>query len=238
MLALTYMTAVFMVQMTTDYLNYTSDRKMQLIAFIEDHFPSVPWAMYELFKCLTSGDDWGKYGDPLYDTSMILFFAFILYITLGMFCMLNLVTAVFLEAANRTGDLQEEIYAKQDWMLHARDFFGKLIKDVKREKGTRTSSQQIDKDEFVNVLSHATSILFLEEHGLDLFLEGNVRLEQLFDIMDYNNNGSIDIAEFVSGLYLLKGSARALDVRLEHSKITALLEGLQRSFLRVQAARK
>merc|ERR1712157_613778 len=117
-----------------------------------------------------------------------------------------------------------------DWMNHAKKFFDKLLKDVKKEKGKSASSQHLDKDDFVGLLKHTTTTLFMEEYGLDLFLEGDARLEELFDIMDYNRTGSMDVAEFVSGLYLLKGTARALDVRLEHSKITSLLEGLQRSF--------
>lgn len=233
--ALTYMTAVVILQISSDYLRALPDTQVvqgggsaQTVEFINDKFSSIGEAMYELFKSLTGGSDWGDTADPLFDISYLLVAAYILYIVLGVFCMLNLVTAVFLEAADRTTDLQEEAYAKRDWISEAKEFFTALVRDVvKEDEGD--SARRLNKDEFIKVLKHRKTLLFLEGIGVDLFLDGGARLDDLFTLIDVDGNGDIDINEFVSSLYQLKGAARSLDVKLEHQKTIAMIGDLQES---------
>lgn len=239
--SLTYMTAVFMLQICSDYLRNLPDTtvaahssgqaepdEVRAVDFINERFSSIGWAMYELFKSLTGGSDWGDTADPLWDISFLIGVAYLLYVVLGMFCMLNLITAVFLEAADGKNEVQEEAYAKRDWINEAVEFFSVLVHEgrIDHEDG---STIQLTKDEFISVLNHRKSLIFLQENGVDLFLDGDGRLEELFTLMDADGSGTIDMNEFVSSLYKLKGAARSLDAKLEHQQTIAMLDALQDS---------
>lgn len=237
MCGLNYMTAIFLIE-TISQLDL-SDTDV-----ISEKFSSVEVAMYELFKAISGGSDWGDISDPLWEESRILCLAFILYVILGVFLVFNLVTAVFLEAATQTGDLQEAIYDKKDWIREAKGLFRSLAEEVAKEpgrnfdRGVAQPVQRIDRKDFVNVLCHRKAVVFLEEHGVDVFLTGVEHLDQMFSIMDVSNSGTVDVDEFVSSLYQLKGTARALDVRLEQRKIVTMLKTLQDSVQQLQAGQQ
>lgn len=64
------------------------------------HFGDVVTSIYSLFKCITSGHDWGELSDLLGDIHLVLAVVFCLYIAFGVFTVLNIVTSVFVENAS------------------------------------------------------------------------------------------------------------------------------------------
>eukprot|EP00959_Pyramimonas_sp_CCMP1952_P469015 9494221-Pyramimonas_sp.AAC.1 len=120
LLGLTYMMGILIAQLITEYLRSIQDKELdeenlKAINYIAQHFSNLWESMYSLFEALTGGRDWGDVAGPFRHIHWILVCCLILYIVVGVFCILNLLTAVFLEAANRIDDVQELVYKKKDW---------------------------------------------------------------------------------------------------------------------------
>jgi hypothetical protein len=244
------MMAVLTAQLLTEYLRSVQDtdldeENMHAMKYIERHFSNLWESMYSLFEALTGGRDWGEIGRPFRQIHWILVFCLVLYIVVGIFCILNLLTAVFLEAAHRLDDVQELVYVKRDWVHATREFFLNAIEDVPvtkaRSRGSTCSAEfkpRITRDDFVRLLSAKKNVKFLEENGVDLFFMGDGRLKELFSIMDEDNNGDLEVDEFVDSLYRLKGAARSLDLKLEHQRISHMINSLREGLENMQLARK
>lgn len=245
---LTLMTAILIIQLVSEHLSQVertermSDGGRDVYGFVEENFRSVARTMYTLFLSLTGGIEWGDIAKQFEEMSsqwgVYLNIALVGYITLGTYCMLNLVTAVFLEAAHRTDDVQEMIYAKQDFVQTTKEFFLAAMEDFARSNrivATGSSfrarasmaKQRLAKADFMSILKRRSTVQFLEENGVDLAFEGRSRLEDLFSLMDDDGNGFVDINEFVVNLYQMKGPARALDVKLELQKVLRKITVMQ-----------
>lgn len=78
--------------------------------------------------------------------------------------------------------------------------------------------------------------MFLEGIGVDLSFRSVNRLEDLFTLMDDDDNGYVDVEEFVVNLYQLKGPARALDLKLELLKVLRKMTVMQGAFYQFEKA--
>jgi Ca2+-binding EF-hand superfamily protein len=234
--SLTYMSAILICQILQEHSEDIEESgqkqagpgTVNLQAFVEDNFPNLPWAMYTILEALLGGKDWGDIAHPFMEINYVLLFVLVGYILVGVFCLLNLVTAVFLEAATRIDDVRELVYAKKDWMATVHEFFTRSIDELEeKEDGLDEQRGRLTKDKFSYLMAQKETVKFLEENGVDLCFEHNSRYEELFDLMDEDVSGAIDVHEFIASLYHLKGAARALDVQLEHQRTVKMLAELQ-----------
>jgi len=237
LLCLTYMMGILIAQLITEYLRAVQDKELdeedlKAMNYIAKNFSNLWESMYSLFEALTGGRDWGDVAGPFRHIHWILVCCLILYIVVGVFCILNLLTAVFLEAANRIDDVQELVYKKRDWVAETSEFFLNAIKNIPHTPHTSASldspdgSPRITEDAFIKLLSSQKNVKFLEEYGVDLFFRGRTGLRELFHIMDEDGSGTLDVNEFVACLYNLKGTATSLDLKLENQKLSRLVRSL------------
>ncbi|CAK0911576.1 unnamed protein product [Prorocentrum cordatum] len=237
LLGLTYMMGILIAQLITEYLRSIQDKELdeenlKAINYIAQHFSNLWESMYSLFEALTGGRDWGDIAGPFRQIHWILVCCLVLYIVVGVFCILNLLTAVFFEAANRVDDVQELVYKKRDWVAETSEFFLNAIKNIPHTPHTSASldspdgSPRITEDAFIKLLSSQKNVKFLEEYGVDLFFRGRNGLRELFHIMDEDGSGTLDVNEFVACLYNLKGTATSLDLKLENQKLSRLVRSL------------
>jgi Ca2+-binding EF-hand superfamily protein len=228
MACLTYMTAVFISQFLSEYLRSLQGAIPEedgTIIYIRTYFPDMLVSMYTLFEALTGGRDWGEIAEPFRRIHWLLVVCLSIYIIIGVFCLLNLLTAVFLEAAHRLDDVQDLVYAKRDWVKEVKDFFFQAVNEVEKDNLERV--ERITKNSFIKLLKSRRNVKVLEENGVDLSFTDEHRLGEIFDIMDEDGNGSLDVDEFVQSLYLLKGPARALDLKLDSHRASKMFESLQ-----------
>merc|ERR1719311_1188308 len=57
--------------------------------------------MISLFKATTAGDDWGNIADTLEPTGNYVYIAFLLYVAVLYFAILNIVTGIFVQNADK-----------------------------------------------------------------------------------------------------------------------------------------
>lgn len=192
-------------------------------AFLAKHFGSVWKSILSLFKAITGGHDWGEYAEVMGSVHGILTFIFCFYIAFAVFTVLNIVTGVFVENAAAFAQRDHENIVMED--LGNRHQLMKDMRSMFRQADVDKSGR-LDWQEFTEHFENPTVQAYLR--NLEIGVEaGSARA--LFDILDFEGNGEIDIDSFVIGLTHLRGSAKSLDIaklRHDHKKMQLRLKEL------------
>jgi len=242
------MYVVFLVQMSSEWLHDLAGKPDSItasdeetVAFLFEYFGSLWLGMYTLFKCITGGMDWETVSDPLRRISPLLVVAFCLYVALGTLCMLNLITAVFLETATNKSKtmfkreaVMDDMSNRIQWTVNTKALFKSVLHGVDTERNGRDDS---DPHESVSLLQFKSLLwtnprvmAHLAKDGLHMYSAGDI-----FNIIDDNGDGTIDLNEFVVGLHRLKGELSPLHMSFELNRILRKVERLHECFEQVRA---
>ncbi|CAE7360253.1 Scn11a, partial [Symbiodinium necroappetens] len=182
-------------------------------------------AFYTMFEVTHSGS-WPRVVRPVVDDVDALYaIPFLTYITLVVFAVIRIVTALFLKETLASAANDADMVMEDNRRM-ARDAQNKL------EELFRAADDDGDgnltKDEFAAAMSLPSVQGFLTS------LDVSVRdCHPLFDILD-DGDGLITTAEFCKGLMQLKGQARALDIfvlQRENAKLMKECQDIQRFLL-------
>merc|ERR1712217_913911 len=100
-----------------------------------EHFGSLSLTVYTLFKSISGGIDWGDAADPLLTVSPVFGFLFVMYVAFVLLCVLNIITGVFVENANKiiTHDednvIRETLEARMRWIGEVQALFAEADVD-------------------------------------------------------------------------------------------------------------
>lgn len=184
-------------------------------------------AFYTMFEVTHSGS-WPRVVRPVVDDVDALYaIPFLTYITLVVFAVIRIVTALFLKETLASAANDADMVMEDNRRM-ARDAQNKL------EELFRAADDDGDgnltKDEFAAAMSLPSVQGFLTS------LDVSVRdCHPLFDILD-DGDGLITTAEFCKGLMQLKGQARALDIfvlQRENAMLMKECQDIQRSLLHI-----
>jgi hypothetical protein len=172
--------------------------------FMKTNFGNVPAAILSLFQAITGGDDWRNFVDPFLEhekgakgATNALIFSF--YVLFAVLVMLNLVTGVFVEGAQRM--IQEE--KDSEMLSEVKKLFN--VADV-------DTSGHLSFEEFKNSVDSSSLSEFLTTVDL-----GSLDPMSLFQLLDFDGSGEVDVQEFVQGCMRLRGPARSVDLNaLKH----------------------
>lgn len=200
LLMIIYVMALIFTQATTDYLQQAASNKV-----LEDFWGTVPIAMLTLFKAISGGVSWHDVAEPLGGISLWLTALFASYIFLTYFAVLNVITGVFCQSAIETVGLDPDLGAqailqrKRRVANKLRSLFGNVDTDA---------SGHITITELENLLSHEHMQAYLAAMGVDVDDAWSI-----FKLIDKDQNLSIDVKEFVSGIMRLQGNATSFEVQ-------------------------
>merc|ERR1719271_1530874 len=150
--------------------------------------------MLTMFFSVTGGIDWYEILRPLMKASwiyVIVFVAFEVFVVFGVFNVLN---AVFVESVLTNRDKDLLIQSEQA----KTKLFMKDLAELFRE-GDKDNNGHFSKDELVEHCSNPRFCAYLATHALD-----SSDAEVLFDILDQDRSGAVDVEEFVVGAMKLK----------------------------------
>lgn len=179
---------------------------------------SVSKCMISLFMAVTGGMDWIDLYDLLQFTGYVDQALLVCFIVFVLFGLGNLVTGIFVENAfaaskqDREIQLREQISSQERFMKDLIDLFTEL--DVNK-------SDSLSFEEFNEHLDDERALAYFESIKLDV-----TEAPMIFNLVDLDNSGTVDIDEFVAGFDRLRGEARALDGAI----IRLLLENLDYHF--------
>lgn len=162
---------------------------------LEVWFGSLHRTVWTLIECLIGGVEWEDVLRPLVrDVSPLMGVLFVVYITVGLFVVMNLVVSVFMHKVMMV--VREDKDQKM----------AKQIGEIFLQEGV---NNQITCEDFLEKLKEPV----LQEYfkAIDVFPSID-EARGLFDLIDVDSVGSVHADEIVDGILRLRGPARALEV--------------------------
>jgi len=210
---LMYIFAVCLLQFVTEELERLGPMAGRLGLLLQENYGTLPTAVYTLFLSISGGLSWVEACNPLIEITPLLGLIFMLYIAFSVFCVLNIITGIFVEEAT-TMTAQDE----ENMLLHELQKRKRFIAEAKRlfEEADEDGSGKLTWEEFREALQHVRVQKLLENLGIDVVATG---VRNVFDLFDFDGDGTLEISEFTQGLFQLRGYARSIDIaQLRHDQ--------------------
>jgi len=140
-----------------------------------------------------------------------------------MFCVLNVITGVFVENAFKLNHddedrlIMERIKVQKHWIVEVKELF---------QKADHQSDGYLDVEEFEDMLQDVRVQHCLGKLGVDA--EDVKSANSLFALFDFAENGKVSLDDFAEGIQRVRGTARSIDiVWLMHNHRRIMIELLQ-----------
>jgi len=188
------------------YSEYTSGSECgdAYVMTLRRRYGTIPRSLYSLYMAISNGIDWGDAVEPLAHINGLFVFVFLAYITITTYGVLNVVTSAFVESALQSSQhhkellIQQNIDTKAAYAHHLADIFNEIDSD---------QSGEVSLAELEVFLTDPDWKVYLD--SLDINPE-NART--LFNLLDRDKSGFVNIDEFCEGCMRLKGEAKSFDV--------------------------
>lgn len=169
-----------------------------------EHFGTMWLTVYTLFKAISGGIDWENAALPLLGISPVLGILFCVYVGFSMFCVLNIITAVFVDHATRLCEKDEENLVQQ--VLEARQ---RQIKEVTAifKCASQNNNNEMTSDELKYHLADVSVQACFARLGIDFESQS-----KLFELLDLDGNGKVTVQEFSQGIQMLQAHVSRADI--------------------------
>lgn len=162
-------------------------------------YGTLPITMRTLFRVISGGADWFDASECLWDAGLLYGLLFTLYIYLMLFGVLNVLVGVFVDSAMATASMDADILAREE-------------EEEKRalEESATTVLMSVDKDgsgtvtweEFEANLEIPQVVEFLDAMQINA-----QETKDLFEMVDNDSSGFVNIGEFMECCMKLKSGA-------------------------------
>lgn len=199
-----------------------------------DMYGGLGPSMLSLFMSISGGMDWADCLAPLWNVDVIYLPLFVVFITFVVFGVLNILTAVFIEASSRIIEVDRDLVVQQNLAddKSTINHLKRLFEEADME-GTGRLTRAMCEEAFE--AEHAQAKALLKALGLDI-----CQARSLFQLLDMDRSGEVDLNEFVNGFMRLRGAAKGVDVatvmyenkRLFH-RLKDFMKEMDRNFKRL-----
>jgi len=202
---------VFAVVLTQGASDYRFLRSPQVVSKVEKDFGTLPKSLYTLFLSMTGGVSWGEPAAHTQDIGHVYFAVFVFFVFFTFFSVLNIVTGLFVDGAiQQANDDRSTMIEKA---VEMRQQCGKALAELLQEIDVDNSGY-ISREEWDLALADRNIMAMM--NGLEIDPK---QTDNLFALLDDNNDQIVGIEEFVAGMMRLKGIAKAIDIHLLMSKV-------------------
>ncbi|CAK9068827.1 Voltage-dependent T-type calcium channel subunit alpha-1I (CaVT.3) (Voltage-gated calcium channel subunit alpha Cav3.3), partial [Durusdinium trenchii] len=173
-----------------------------------EHYGTAWRATYTLFEVTMAGN-WPVNAEPVLELNQAFSLFFIFYVTIVVFAVIRVITAVFLkdtlEAAQNDAEqlVADKIAIRNKLIARLEGIFNVM---------DREESGMITEERLSKVLANPKAAAYFQTLDLDVH-EGRA----LFNLLD-NGDGEVTQEEFISGILRCKGQARAIEQVAMHSE--------------------
>eukprot|EP00421_Protoceratium_reticulatum_P017217 CAMPEP_0168395402 /NCGR_PEP_ID=MMETSP0228-20121227/20025_1 /TAXON_ID=133427 /ORGANISM="Protoceratium reticulatum, Strain CCCM 535 (=CCMP 1889)" /LENGTH=691 /DNA_ID=CAMNT_0008408833 /DNA_START=81 /DNA_END=2156 /DNA_ORIENTATION=+ len=169
-------------------------------------FETLPIGTASLFMAMSGGVDWREIWDALEPLQPEYRFVFLVFISFSILALLNVVTAVFVDAAIKMSQNDQELRVQQE--VERKVEFIHNMQRIFEELDTN-SSGTLTLEEFEKQMQDENVLTFMSTLELDVD-----QVRTLLMLLDRDQNGEVDIDEFITGCIRLKGGAKSLDMAM------------------------
>lgn len=167
-----------------------------------------------LFKAISGGMDWGDLVDPLNSVSSVYVWCYMGYISIVVFGVMNILTAIFCEQASQI--------AKVDPGLVIEDEMARTSDDREQLKKFFYYAD-VDKNGMVDINELERGLKSPERRAMLNLLQVDVaEARALFDLLDVERRGTISLNAYIDALLRLRGAAKGCDAAMllvEHKRL-------------------
>lgn len=201
---------------TSEYVAYNGLWDEPSTFSLRKDFGSLASSFLSLYMAMAGGRSWGEYYQEMMVLPMQYRALFLTFMTFTICAVLNIVTGVFVDSAFQANNksrqivIHEEMQQKREYLMGLKDLFAEM---------DANDSGGLTRCEFEESLCDERVIAFFHAMKLDV-----TDSKMLFDILDKDGSGSVDIVEFLNGCYQLQGESRSIDTKILRMQVGALLE--------------
>lgn len=159
-----------------------------------EYYGSLLRSVMSLYQSITSGISWRDASQPLERHQPIMGLIFAVYIAFAALAMLNVITGVFVESAMAS--------AREENTVTVVSRMRELVSKMEIGESGRMTWEQ-----FEGQLNNPIMEAYFK--SLDLSV---TEAESLFRLLDIDNEGSIEVEEFIAGCCRIHGPAKAIDL--------------------------
>eukprot|EP00930_Biecheleria_cincta_P040232 TRINITY_DN27580_c0_g1_i1.p1 TRINITY_DN27580_c0_g1~~TRINITY_DN27580_c0_g1_i1.p1 ORF type:complete len:570 (+),score=100.10 TRINITY_DN27580_c0_g1_i1:56-1765(+) len=171
---------------------------------LKSFFGSVPVAILTLFQSFTGGLSWAEPCTLLFQELPLYGLCYCMFIFFMIFAMLNVITGFFCDRTidasmkDKAAILEERKQQKRKWVERFRHVFSMMDED---------HSGYISLSELEGFSNQEALRSYLASLDMDFYACLDV-----WEILDANEDGKLNIEEFVEGLLSLRGNAKTIDL--------------------------
>lgn len=218
---ITIMLMAFSVFFTDGVVAYCRENNLdhaESTADMRHYFGRVSTSAISLFMAMTGGEDWGNLLHSLEALPAEYSALFLSFISFAVLALLNLVTAVFINAAMQRSQNDRELAVQQE--LENKEELVQIIQQVFMELDTDRSGS-LTMEELEKHIEDDKIMAYLRSRQIDIS-----QVKTLFTLLDTNQTGEVSMDEFVQGIVRLKGVATSMDLAVLSYQVEYMVEVL------------
>lgn len=158
---------------------------------LQPYWVNVMDSMMTLFMSITGGINWFEAYEPLRQVSLMALWLFNLYVVIGFFTILNMVTGVFVNTAIESASADKDIATLKQMQKRLENMSS--LREVFQEMNA-FNVNEVSLDDLEDALSQNKLGTFMESLGIS-----TDDVWSLFLLIDSDSNGVLDLEEFVTG---------------------------------------
>jgi len=214
-----YCFGVFITQLVTDHCRYQdglADCPQDLTKF----WASVGDSMLTLYLSITGGLSWEEALRPLQKVNPLAVISLLVYITITIFAVLNVVTGVFCNTAIESARADKDIAIMKQ--MHKHEAQVQSLREIFNEIDNGHTSV-VSLKQLKEALQSKKLASFM--HSMDISTQD---IWTLFMVIDANGDGQVTLDEFVFGCMQLQGPAKGLQMARMSYENTMMREEIKR----------
>jgi len=227
-MSLIFVFGTVFTQVTTDYflINQEGDYTIE-DEDLKDSFGNMEASMFSLYAAITSGRNWGELAILLQKIHWGVMLVFITYLSISFFGVMNIVTAVFVESAMHSSKHYKDLLVQEKSLDDATNV--KHMKEIFALMDANCDGH-ISLNEMRRFLMNEGKDLQRYFQALEISATDTVTL---FELLDRDRSGEIDIDEFCEGCIRLRGTAKSFDINTLLHEQRRLREHLDRFLMHI-----
>eukprot|EP00811_Abedinium_folium_P029904 NODE_4745_length_1852_cov_9.995942.p1 GENE.NODE_4745_length_1852_cov_9.995942~~NODE_4745_length_1852_cov_9.995942.p1 ORF type:complete len:503 (-),score=109.58 NODE_4745_length_1852_cov_9.995942:343-1734(-) len=190
-------------------------------SFIDNNFGGLAKTLYTLVAAIMGGQDWREVSDALFTLGTAVGLTFIAYIAFAILCVLNIITGLYVQQSVAIMEKDAEFVAAQA-MQDKLTMVSELV-DLFSVSWKTNGITAVSLEEFKNIVSDQKVQAHLQMIGIAVD-PNNAGV--VFNLIDFDKSGLLDIKDLVTAFMNLSGSARQLTLARADDRIRKLQKSI------------